>query len=623
MCKLKLKLSLTTAFIFILIGLPHFQQQTIAQQSQKLLEQLNQIHFDFPDSALKVSANLESIAKQNTSLDTMAIARNKRGALYYLKSDYVKSIKDFLQAYEWAVKADNKKEIAYAENGIGLVYLGQLQYNKAIEAFNKALTINQTLADSAAIGKNLFNIGICKRELNLDEESITFFNRSLEILETQPKTYLYAMVLNQKAKSLYKLDRYQEAKALYERVLSLDKLINNWERTFAYTGIAEIQFQQSQFEEALINSKKGFEYAEQIGALWDKTRALRVMWQAEEKTGRIRNSLNDAKKYIALKDSLYNREKDLQVNSLQLELASLKNQNLENSLNLAHEKQRFSLAVAIGSTITIILLLILLFYFIKTIRVIKNLNEELSEKNKNIKIQSDKLIEMNKAKNQIFSIVSHDMRGPIRSIIQILDMEKAGDLTEEDKVGLNEMLSVQLERTRNMMDEMLNWANNQMDGLKKNPEKVNLEEIIREEKDKVEISLKAKKINYVFKNTISDSHVKIDINQLRVILQNLISNAIKFSHVNGTLTIILKENEDHKIVIIKDNGIGMDAETLEQVRKRQGKIPSRMGTLNEQGTGIGLLLTNQLLKANNIELDVESTLDQGSEFIIYIPIESV
>jgi len=598
-----------------------FQKSLFAQNSQDLLEKATRIHFDYPDSALQINKELEALAKARGSLDTMAIARNKQGALYYLKSDYVQSMKDFSQAYEWAFQANNAKEIAYAESGRGLIYLGQLQYEKAIEVFYKVLNINEERADSTRISRNLFNIGICERELNNNEESLAYFNRAILYIQSRPLDYFYVMVLNQKAKSLYKLMRYDEALTLYNNVLTLDTISNTWELAFAYTGIAEISLDRKNYEEALINSQKGYNYAEQIGALWDKTRAINVMWQAEEATGKDANALRDAKLYIAFKDSLYNREKDLVINSAQLELATLKNENLENSLKLANEKQRYTLSVFIGSTIIIILLIILVFHFQKTIRTINTLNDELSDKNIDFRKQKNELEEINKAKNQIFSIVSHDMRGPIGSVIQILDMEKAGDLSKEEKTYLDDMLHTQLERTRDMMDEMLHWANNQMDGLKKNLTKVDLVNLVNEEEHKIEISLQAKKINFVFENHTEDASVLIDANQLKVILQNLISNAIKFSHVNGVLTIKLREKPGFKLIEIIDNGVGMDQATLKLVQTRNGKIPSKKGTLNEQGSGIGLLLTNQLMKANNIDLAVESTLGNGSTFTICIPVK--
>lgn len=590
-----------------------------AQSSQELLKQATQIHFDFPDSALAINKYVESLARERNSLDTMAISRNKQAALHYMKSNYVQSLKDFSQAYEWAISANNQKEIAYSENGIGLVYLGQLQYNKAKSAFNKALKMNTDLADSSAMGRNLFNIGICERELNNYETSITYFNQALDILQKYPLNYLYVMVINQKAKSLYKLKRYNEALDLYNHALSFEELLNTWERAFAYTGIAEIQLDKGLYEEALTNSTLGFAYAEKLGAIWDKTRAINVMWRAEEATGRISNALMHAKTYILYKDSLYNREKDLQINSLQLELATLKNENLENNLKLAEKEKRFTFAIIIGSSIIIILLLFLVFYFLKTLKTVKELNGQLKEKNEDIKSQKVELLEMNKAKNQIFSIVSHDMRGPIRSVIQILDMEKAGDLTPEDKKELDEMLQKQLERTRNMMDEMLNWANNQLDGLKRVVKKVNLIDLVKEEEHKIEIALQAKKITFVFENHSKNPYAFIDANQLKVILQNLISNAVKFTHLYGEITIRIKENEGYKLIEICDNGVGMDEQTLSLVRKRDDKIPSKKGTQNEQGTGIGLLLTDQLIKANHIKLEVDSTLGKGSTFTLYLP----
>lgn len=611
--------SLVILFVILLFSIP--STFLLAQESQQLLEKATLYHFNKPDSALLLNIQLEKLAKKNSSIDTLAIARNRQAAIHYLKSDYVQSMKDFLQAYQWALSVNNKKEIAYAENGRGLVYLGQLRYLKAIEAFQKSLQINESNADTSAMGRNLFNIGICKRELDENEASLAFFDHAIQIIKAKPLNYLYVMVTNQKAKSLFKLQRFDEALALYQEVIALDSISNNWERAFAYTGLAEIDLAQNKYEEALVNSQKGLDYAENLGALWDKARALNVLWQAEEAIGRLPNALTHAKTYLTLKDSLYNQEKDAQISSLELELATLKNQNLENNLALAQQKQSYTLAVIIGSTFTIVLLIVLVLHYKRTIQTIHQLNGELQKKNDDINKQRNTLEEMNKAKNQIFSIVSHDMRGPIRSVIQILEMEKAGELSPEEKNDLDEIILVQLDRTRKMMDEMLDWANNQMEGLKKEPKLVNLAELINEEEYQMEISLKAKKISYTFEDYTKDPTVTTDPNQLKVILQNIIGNAIKFTNIHGQLTISLKEKDGFKLIEITDDGIGMDEETLNLVRKRDLKIPSKVGTFNEQGTGIGLLLTHQLLKANQMDLTVDSELGKGSTFTIAIPVD--
>lgn len=601
-------------FYICILLVTAIQTDLIAQKSQLLYEKATKLHFNKPDSALAFFQELANWSSSRKSLDTLIIAKNRIAAIQYLKGNYIESMKGFKWTFEEASKMGFKKEVAYAENGIGLVHLGQLQYEQAISAFNIALQINSQLQDSANVNKNLFNIGICQRELGRLDEAIHTFDKALNFLVTQEKNYLFVMTLNQKAKALEEQEKFEEAKTLYEQVLSEKAILTNWEKTYALSGLAEIAFEQQNYTEALKLSQSAYLVAEELNALWDKHRAAKLVWTSYEALNEPRLALKAANDYILLSDSLFHREKDTQINAIQNEVSELKNRLLQANLENAQKQLRQTIWIIVGVSSILIILLVFLYSYKNSNQKIRALNAELYSKNNDLETKKRQLEKSNQAKNQIFSIISHDLRGPIRSIIQIMDMDAADEITQVEKDQLRDMLRSQVEKTRDMMDNLLNWANQQMDGITYQPDQIDLKKNLLEEIDKLEISLKAKKIKTDLHLNVQNPTVKVDPNHLSVILQNILSNAIKFTPTKGSIEFTISQVEGGLVLHIKDSGVGISPKMLKRIQKLSGKLPSEAGTSNEKGSGMGIFLASQLMSMNQIEMKVESALNEGSTF---------
>ncbi|OYT17748.1 MAG: hypothetical protein B7C24_01095 [Bacteroidetes bacterium 4572_77] len=163
-----------------------------------------------------------------------------------------------------------------------------------------------------------------------------------------------------------------------------------------------------------------------------------------------------------------------------------------------------------------------------------------------------------------------------------------------------------------LLDNLLVWANTQTDGISFEPQKLDLKKTVKKLISLNEYNAVSKniKLSYSISKEIS---IYADLNMLNIILRNLISNAIKFTNSNG-LIIVNAEQENNKVIIsVSDTGVGIKKSRLQKIFDISVKT-STIGTANEKGTGLGLLLCKEFVEKHGGKIWVESEIEKGSKF---------
>lgn len=228
------------------------------------------------------------------------------------------------------------------------------------------------------------------------------------------------------------------------------------------------------------------------------------------------------------------------------------------------------------------------------------------------------LLEMNATKNKLFSIIAHDLRGPIGNFLPILDLlTMKSALSEVDFDQLISELKISAKSTFELLENLLNWSKSQSGGLVLFPSKIDVSEIVLETVQLMRpISVK-KNIQIEFTSR-PNFFAYADKDAVDLVVRNLINNAIKFTNNGGLIRISLGENHDFIRVEVSDNGIGMS----DDFRKNlfgQNVLTSSRGTNNEKGSGLGLALCKDFVQRIGGEFFVESTLGKGSSFQFTLP----
>ncbi|MCS7004436.1 MAG: HAMP domain-containing histidine kinase [Cytophagales bacterium] len=258
------------------------------------------------------------------------------------------------------------------------------------------------------------------------------------------------------------------------------------------------------------------------------------------------------------------------------------------------------------------------------IKQLSEKSEELSLQNEQLKIVNKKLSEseanlreLNHIKNRFFSIISHDLRGPfntLRGFLNILSSHAEGFSPSEIKALTAEML-IAVNNVYNLTNNLLQWSLTQTDGIKVNPTEVDLHKAVSETFTILSRQAQEKEIT-LYNYVPEGEKLYTDPNILDFVIRNLVANAIKFTEIGGWIRVSSHRLENGRLEIqVADNGVGIEPERLQKLFKIEERTSTK-GTLNEKGTGLGLILCKEFLQKCNASMSVESTVGKGTTFKI-------
>jgi len=227
-----------------------------------------------------------------------------------------------------------------------------------------------------------------------------------------------------------------------------------------------------------------------------------------------------------------------------------------------------------------------------------------------------KLDSLNSFKNKILSIIGHDVRSPlnsIKSVIELIDQDLVdpGEVKSIRKALLNEVNS-----TRTLLDNILEWSSIYLEGKENTASVFAVKDVVEECLDLLSFELERKRINIV--QEISDETAFGDTEMIKLVIRNIIGNAIKFSNKGDTIRVTASKKGQVSRLSIVDEGVGMSQEQIDRLLNRKGGV-SALGTTNERGSGIGMLLSLEFLEINKGSLSIESKENEGSTFVIKLP----
>jgi two-component system CheB/CheR fusion protein len=230
-----------------------------------------------------------------------------------------------------------------------------------------------------------------------------------------------------------------------------------------------------------------------------------------------------------------------------------------------------------------------------------------------------KLLEINAAKDKLFSIIAHDLKGPIANIKQISNFvnDPEMELSEEDKMNYLLMLENTSTNLLTLLETLLEWSLSQIGGIRYNPSTFNLLELSKQVIDQLRAQAHLKNIS-IHNKIAPQIELLADPNLLKTILRNLISNAIKYSESGGSIQLSLIEDQNNTRIALKDNGIGMSQSQIDNLFKMSVNNSTK-GTNNEKGTGLGLYLCKEFMDKHQGRIEIESTLGVGSTFHLIFP----
>ena len=230
------------------------------------------------------------------------------------------------------------------------------------------------------------------------------------------------------------------------------------------------------------------------------------------------------------------------------------------------------------------------------------------------------ILEMNKSRDKLYSIIAHDIRSPLSGILQTIDAIDQGyfDPASDDFKEIIHHLRIRTKDTSTLLSSLLQWTRLQNENILLQFKETNIFTIINSCIQLLEANAIEKNIR-ISNNIQEDIEAWCDEVSIHTIFRNIISNAIKFTAHNGHINITAVKTASEVIICISDDGVGMSPETIQLIFE-ENQHYSSSGTANEQGTGLGLMLVKDFIKKNNGKIDIVSKIGEGTSFSVILPI---
>lgn len=557
------------------------------------------------------------VLAQQVNDDELAlrIINNLAGENTY-KGDYAKALGGYLNGIELAEKIDNKDMLSIMNENIANLYATQNDFEQALAYFKKVKKINDEIGNEIFQAETMSNLASLYADMEELDYAMFNVNRSISIFEKRSVLDWLAYAYEIKGKVYLKQDNYKWALYWYSQSEMIHKdLDDDRGKIDLFNGMAETYLKQGKDDISEQYALNAYKISSRIQFMEGKQKCALTLYKINKNKGKYEKALGYHEVFQNLSDTLHRNE-----NKRSLTLLKTKTQYEQQRLDLIEENTR---ALAAQQRYVNAALLILLIFIIVTFLVHRNqkiqkrLNTELTGKQEILEKREVELNESNETKNKLFSIIGHDLRGPIGALQELLKLFSEGEMGQKEFLDFIPKLREDIDHIFFTLNNLLSWGRTQMNGSVTQPTIVDIDSLVKENvKLLTEIAKKKsiKIVNQVEENTLTWS----DTNQIDIVVRNLLSNALKFTPMNGMVTITAVDMEDCWQVSVKDNGVGMDKITQSKLFDKNANVSS-YGTNNEKGTGLGLSLCKEMVEKNNGNIWVESNINSGSSFYFTLP----
>jgi signal transduction histidine kinase len=549
----------------------------------------------------------------------IASSFNNIGLVYNELGSYEKSLEFGLKSLKIREELGDKYNIGVSLLNTGLIYFNISDFKSALKNYQDALNIMEALQKENAVLIILNLLGNIHRKLNNPILALDYYNRSIRLSQKLSDKKGLADSYHNTANIYCDLKNYSTALEFYKKTLTLyNELGDKNEIANAYNNIALAYKELNNFKEMKSYLDKGLILAKSINAVPLLEDNYQFTSEYYEGIHDYTNSLKYFQMYSTIKDTLFNKQSNDQIEDLRTRYETEKKE--QEIARLQQEKQFQAKELEVQSvwraslTGGVILLGLLIFILYNRYNIKKK--SELKIKQQNLVLEN-----LNNEKNMFLGIAAHDLKNPLTSIIidtATIKMLQEKKKTKEISLKLFDIEST-AERMKDIVSKLLDLNKIESGNIKMEISEFNLTALIKELITGYNKISEAKNINLYYLPDRENIVIKSDKNLIIQIMDNLISNAIKFSNNDRNVHIKINSENSRIIINIKDEGPGFSENELNNLFNKFSKFSAKP-TAGEHSTGLGLSIVKTLTEMLHGNVRCESTKGNGSIFYLELPV---
>jgi signal transduction histidine kinase len=606
---------------FLLSAICLFPILALAQGDTSYLKSLYDRSLDFDeskkDSICFYASYIEKESLKLSFYKGAVLSLRLKGLCQEFQTDYEKAIDFYLQSLE---EARRIKEIAYEISALSDLAIAYSAIHRPLEAKKFYLQCAQLAAQTREISKvvtSLNNLGVIYSQLEQYDSALIFLNDALLTGEAAGGQIDPSSTYNNIGNAYFKKKLFIEALRYFKRNYGqhMRDTLNGAPLWTDHINLADTYTELRRFDSATFHAAKALQWAVALAAKSKEADSYSMLARLNERIGNYSKAYKYLTQWYALDTAMVNENTQKSIAGLQ-ERFYAKERNAQNKLLMERiEKEKYRnqnmklLAIALG----IIGILIAIAFMIK-----RTANRRLLIKNKLINKQNERLAELNQEKNSLISIVSHDLGTPFAAIHvwgQILETD-AGNLNAEQQKALQRIIQAG-HHGQLLIKRILDVEKSELGNYSLQLEQFDLVILVESIIESFKPVAVSKQIKLHFQTSGMPIVVLSDKQLVQRMIENLVSNAIKYSLSDRSVYINLSDEEKEVHVHVRDEGLGINKEELPLLFSKYAKISSQP-TAGEPSTGLGLSIVKRIADEIDAKIICETEKGKGSIFTIIL-----
>jgi len=471
-------------------------------------------------------------------------AENRLAGEYEYVGDYGLALSEMLKGIEIATRLGDTEMLSIFNENIGLLYSAQKDYDEALNYLKISKKLNMEVGDDIFSAHTHANMASVYADAHNYDYAMFNINISISVYEkhrlmdwlayayqTKGKTYL------RQKKFKWALYWYNQSEMLYDKSVDDER-----SKIELLQGLGEANLGLGKDSSAELYATKAYELSTKLKVKEEMKNASETLYKLHKKKNNMDSALAYHELFQQLFDTLSRNESKKSLLMLKTKVNHEKQKEdliLKNEMALAEQKNYVT-----GIFGLVLVLLVITFLVKRNERIQKNLNKELTSNKIQLEKNEQELLEINETKDKLFSIIGHDLRGPIGAFQGLLQLFKNGEVEQDEFLSFIPKLKADIDHISFTLNNLLSWGQTQMNGTITKPSIVDLESIISVNVNLLSEIAFGKSIR-LLNNVKEETMVWSDPDQIDIVVRNLISNALKFTPKNGSVTVSAFEKNEY------------------------------------------------------------------------------